>query len=245
MKEGIKMELKARIHSFESFGTVDGPGIRFVLFMQGCPLKCKYCHNRDTWAPSGGEEYSIDEIMKQIMRVKPYMNTSHGGVTISGGEPLLQAPFVTELFKKLQKQKIHTALDTAGSIPVNENIVELLKYTNLVLLDIKHIDNEKCKALTGVPNTNTLKFAEYLSNNNIPMWIRQVLVPGFTDDENDLHKLKDFISSLKTVKKVELLPYHNLGKFKWEELGEKYELEDVQPPSKEQIQKAKKILDII
>lgn len=234
--------MKAKIHSFESFGTVDGPGIRFIVFMQGCPLKCKYCHNRDTWDTSGGTEYSIDDVIEKISHSKPYMNNSNGGVTISGGEPLLQVEFVTELFKKLKIMNIHTALDTSGSLPVTEKIQELLKYTDLVLLDIKHIDNEKCIQLTGVPNTNTLNFAKYLSDNNIPMWIRQVLVPGFTDDENDLKQLKKFIDTLQSVEKVEILPYHDLGKFKWKELGEKYELENIKSPTQEQISKAKEIL---
>ena len=240
----FKMEITGKIHSFESFGTVDGPGIRFVLFMQGCPLRCKYCHNRDTWDASSGEEYSLESIFKQIIRFKPYMNVSHGGVTISGGEPLLQTQFVTELLKKLKEKKIHTALDTSGSLPISDSIKELLRYTDLVLLDIKHIDNEKCIALTGAPNTNTLNFAKYLSENGIPMWIRQVLIPGFTDDENDLKKLKEFIDTLKTVEKVEILPYHNLGKFKWEQLGVKYELENVVPPTEEQVSRAKTILKI-
>lgn len=236
--------LIGRIHSFESFGTVDGPGIRFVIFMQGCPLKCKYCHNCDTWDTAGGAEYSVDDVMQKIMRLKPYMDTSNGGVTISGGEPLLQVKFVTELFQQLKAHNIHTALDTSGSLPITEPIKELLEYTDLVLLDIKHIDNQKCIDLTGVPNTNTLNFATYLSEHAIPMWIRQVLVPGFTDDKHDLIQLRDFISTLKTVDKVEVLPYHNLGKFKWEELGLKYELEDAALPTEEQIKKAKDILKI-
>ncbi len=238
------MEMKGRIHSFESFGTVDGPGIRFVIFMQGCPLKCKYCHNRDTWNISGGTEYSIDEVIEKVMRLKPYMNTSHGGVTVSGGEPLLQMPFVTELFKKLKEMKIHTALDTSGNFPISETLKELLTYTDLVLLDIKHINNEKCIDLTGLPNTNTLNFAKFLSQHDIPMWIRQVLVPGITDDEMDLLALKDFIASLKTVKKVEILPYHDLGKFKWAELGLKYELEGVRTATQEDVKRAKNILEI-
>lgn len=236
--------IKARIHSFESFGTVDGPGIRFVIFMQGCPLKCKYCHNRDTWNPKGGNEYSIDEIIEKIMRSKPYMDSSNGGVTVSGGEPLLQAKFITELFKRLKQHNIHTAIDTSGALPISGTIKELLNYTDLVLLDIKHIDNEKCINLTGAPNTNTLNFAKYLSENNIPAWIRQVLVPGYTDDENDLNKLREFISTLKNVQKVEILPYHNLGKFKWKELGVEYELEDIKSPKKEDVKKAKEILGI-
>ena len=175
------MENLGKIHSFESFGTVDGPGIRYVVFMQGCPLQCKYCHNRDTWNYAGGTEYTTDAIISKIERCKPYINASNGGVTVSGGEPLLQAKFLIELFKKLKQQDIHTALDTAGSIKINDDIKELLKYTDLVILDIKHIDDEKCKKLTGVSNKNNLDFANYLSENNIPMWIRQVLVPGYTD----------------------------------------------------------------
>lgn len=238
------MENLGKIHSFESFGTVDGPGIRYVVFMQGCPLQCKYCHNRDTWNYAGGTEYTTDAIISKIERCKPYINASNGGVTVSGGEPLLQAKFLIELFKKLKQQNIHTALDTAGSIKINDDIKELLKYTDLVILDIKHIDDEKCKKLTGVSNKNNLDFANYLSENNIPMWIRQVLVPGYTDDENDLKKLKDFIINLKTVKKVEILPYHDLGKFKWEEMGIEYPLKDVKIPTDAEVQKAKEILGI-
>lgn len=238
------MQIIGRIHSFESFGTVDGPGIRFVIFMQGCPLKCKYCHNRDTWDVSKGVEYSVESVMQQIMRLKPYMDVSSGGITVSGGEPLLQTPFITELFKEAKAKKIHTALDTSGSLPLTDKIKELLNFTDLVLLDIKHIDNQKCIDLTGAPNTNTLNFATYLSEHSIPIWIRQVLVPGFTDNENDLKKLKQFIDTLKTVQKVEILPYHNLGKFKWDELGKKYDLENVSAPTKEQIEKCKNILGI-
>lgn len=236
--------ITGRIHSFESFGTVDGPGIRFVVFMQGCCLKCKYCHNRDTWDTSNGTEYSIDYVLQKIMRLKPYIDVSHGGVTISGGEPLLQSTFVTEIFKKLKQKKIHTALDTSGSLPLTDKTQELLQYTDLVLLDIKHINNEKCIDLTGAPNTNTLAFAKYLSEHAIPMWIRQVLIPGITDDEKDLRELKNFISSLQNVEKIEILPYHNLGKFKWDNLGIPYQLENVQPPTVEQINQAKSILGI-
>ena len=232
------------IHSFESFGTVDGPGIRFVVFMQGCALKCKYCHNRDTWDISNGTEYDVDFVLNMIMRSKPFLDSSHGGVTISGGEPLLQVQFVTELFKKLKKKNIHTAIDTSGAFKINDNIKELLSYTDLVLLDIKHIDNEKCIKLTGVSNENTLNFAKYLDEQKIPVWIRQVLVPGFTDDEHDLQKLKTFIDSLSNVQKIELLPYHDMGKFKWEEFGQEYQLKDTPIPTQEQINKAKLILGI-
>lgn len=233
-----------RIHSTESFGTVDGPGIRFVIFMQGCTLKCKYCHNRDTWEVNSGNLVSIEELIKEIKNYKAYIDNSGGGVTVSGGEPLIQAEFVTELFKQLKQLGIHTALDTAGSLPLSNSIKELLKYTDLVLLDIKHINDEKSKQLTGFSNKNNLEFAKYLSNINIPVWIRQVLVPGYTDDEFDLQKLKEFIDSLSNVQKVEILPYHNLGKFKWEELNDKYELENVIPPSQKDIEKAEQILGI-
>ena len=233
-----------KIHSIETFGTVDGPGIRFVVFMQGCTLRCKYCHNRDTWDPHIGKDMSSDELVNEILRYKSYMDNSGGGVTVSGGEPLLQAEFVTELFKKLKKLNIHTALDTAGSIPISQQIKELLQYTDLVLLDIKHIDDEKAKILTGFSNKNNLEFAKHLNTINHPAWIRQVLVPGYTDDPFDLQKLKQFIDTLQNVEKVEILPYHNLGKYKWEEIEGKYELENVVPPSQEQIDIAKNILGI-
>jgi len=233
-----------RIHSLETFGTVDGPGIRFVIFMQGCSLKCKYCHNRDTWDMQSGSECYVSELIEQIMRYKSYIDNSDGGVTISGGEPLLQIDFLIELFKELKKKKIHTAIDTSGIIPIGPKVKELLSYTDLVLLDIKHIDNEKCIDLTGHSNKNTLSFAQYLSDHDIPIWIRQVFVPSITDDEEDLKKLKNFIDSLNTVKRVEILPYHNMGKFKWEELGQEYPLDDIPLPTKEQIDKAKEILGI-
>lgn len=239
------MELKTGyIHSIETFGTVDGPGIRFVVFMQGCSLKCMYCHNRDTWQTNAGNETNVDDLVVEIKRYIPYMKSSGGGVTVSGGEPLLQTKFVSTLFKKLKNLGIHTALDTAGSIPINSDIEELLKYTDLVLLDIKHIDSEKAKILTGLSNENNLNFAKYLSDNHIPVWIRQVLVPGYTDDKNDLIKLKDFISSLSNVEKVEVLPYHDLGKFKWKELGFDYPLENVRTANSDDLQFAKDILGI-
>lgn len=233
-----------KIHSIETFGTVDGPGIRFVIFMQGCTLKCKYCHNRDTWKLNSGTPTSTDELIKEILNYKSYMDNSGGGVTVSGGEPLLQAPFVTELFKELKSLGIHTALDTAGSLPISNEIKELLKYTDLVLLDIKHIDDLKAINLTGFSNKNNLEFAKYLSNVKIPVWIRQVLVPGFTDDKFDLQNLKKFIDSLENVEKVEILPYHDLGKFKWAEIGDTYDLEQVSPPTQDEIEKAKYILGI-
>ena len=236
--------MKGYIHSFESFGTVDGPGIRYVIFMQGCPLKCKYCHNRDTWDVNIGKKYEVDDVINKVLRAKTYFDSSNGGVTASGGEPLLQANFLTELFKKLKYNNIHTALDTAGSIKINDQIKELLKYTDLVILDIKHIDSLKCINLTGMSNKNELDFAKYCSDNNIKLWIRQVLVPGYTDDEQDLIKTKEFIDTLKSVEKVEVLPYHDLGKIKWENMELSYPLKNVIPPSIEKIKKAEKILGV-
>lgn len=233
----------AKVHSVESFGTVDGPGIRFVLFLQGCHLQCKYCHNRDTWDMKGGSYKSLDEIFNKIMNYKNYI-CPNGGVTITGGEPLLQAKFVFELFTKLKKQNIHTCIDTSGMVALTEDIKKVLSITDLVLLDIKHIDSKKCKELVGFSNKLELDFAKYLSDNDIPIWIRQVLIPGYTDDEQDLLKLKDFIASLKTVQKVELLPYHDMGKFKWKKLGIKYDLEGVRPANLQDINKVKEILGI-
>ncbi len=234
----------ARIHSMESFGTVDGPGIRFVLFLQGCHLKCKYCHNRDTWDIKGGEEKTLEEIIEKIKNYKNYITISGGGVTVTGGEPLLQVKFLIELFKELKKENIHTCIDTSGMVNITDDIKELLQYTDLVLLDIKHIDDEKCKNLVGVSNKKELEFARYLSDNNIKMWIRQVLVPGYTDDEKDLLKLRDFLGTLKTVEKVQILKYHNLGKHKWEKMGLRYELEGVREATIEDEERAKKILGI-
>lgn len=229
------------IHSFESFGTVDGPGVRFVIFMQGCSLSCKYCHNRDTWQLKGGQQYSSDEILEKILKYKNYI-MQNGGVTVTGGEPLLQVKFLIQLFSKLKKHGFHTAIDTSGMVDITEDIKKLLTLTDLVLLDIKHIDDEKCKKLVGRSNTQELAFAQYLSNNNIPIWIRQVIIPGITDDEYDLLKLKDFISSLKTVEKIELSPYHDMGKYKWIQLGLNYELENIRTADTNDIERAKKIL---
>ena len=234
----------AKVHSIESFGTVDGPGIRFVLFLQGCHLQCKYCHNRDTWDINGGEYKSVDEIVEKINRYKNYIIPSGGGVTVTGGEPLIQASFVLELFKKLKENGIHTCVDTSVMFALTDGIKEVLKYTDLVLLDIKHIDDEKCKELVGVSNKKELEFARYLSDNNIKMWIRQVLVPGYTDDGQDLLKLKNFLSTLKTVEKIQILPYHNMGKYKWEKLGLEYPLEGVREANQEDVDIAKKILGI-
>lgn len=233
----------AKVHSVESFGTVDGPGIRFVLFLQGCHLKCKYCHNRDTWDINGGNYQSLDDIYNKIIRYKNYIYPN-GGVTITGGEPLLQVKFLINLFKKLKQEDIHTCIDTSGMVSLTEDIKELLSLTDLVLLDIKHIDNQKCENLVGFSNKNELEFAKYLSDNGIKVWIRQVLIPGYTDNEIDLIKLRDFIKSLKTVEKVEILPYHSMGKYKWKKLGLKYDLENVPDATQDDVNRAKKLLEI-
>lgn len=244
MEQDLDLRYYAKVHSTETFGTVDGPGIRFVLFLQGCHLKCKYCHNRDTWDISGGEYKTLDEIFDKIIRYKNYIVPSGGGVTVTGGEPLIQVKFIIELFKKLKENGINTCIDTSGMFPITDDVKEVLKYTDLVLLDIKHIDDEKCKDLVGFSNKKELEFARYLSDNNIHMWIRQVLVPTLTDNEEDLKRLKEFISSLKTVDKVEILPYHSTGKYKWKELGLKYELENIREATNEDVKRAKEILGI-
>lgn len=243
MEEQKDLKYYAKVHSFESFGTVDGPGIRFVIFLQGCHLQCKYCHNRDTWDMNGGSYKSLEEIFEKIKRYKPYFENSNGGVTVTGGEPLLQVKFLIELFKQLKKEGIHTCIDTSGMVSLTEDIKEVLKLTDLVLLDIKHIDSEKCKELTGYSNEKELAFAKYLSENNIPIWIRQVIVPGITDKEEDIKKLKGFIKGLNTVEKIEFLPYHTAGQYKWKELGKNYELENIKIATQEDVERVKKIYE--
>ena len=238
--------MTGRIHSFESFGTVDGPGIRFVVFLQGCPLRCQYCHNPDTWE-AGGTEYSVEEVVNRVVRYRNYFGET-GGVTVTGGEPLLQIDFVTELFTALKAKGINTCVDTSGITfrADNQTVVEkhkkLLEVADLFLLDIKHIDDEACKKLTGQSNQNTLAFAKFLSDNGKKMWIRQVLVPGITDDEGSLRQTRQFIDGLQTVEKVEVLPYHTLGLVKYEKLGIEYPLKGLEAPSKEVVLRAKEIL---
>ena len=238
--------MTGRIHSFESFGTVDGPGIRFVVFLQGCPLRCQYCHNPDTWG-AGGTEYSVEDVVNRVVRYRNYFGET-GGVTVTGGEPLLQIDFVTELFTALKAKGINTCVDTSGITfrADNQAVVDkhknLLEVADLFLLDIKHIDDEACKKLTGQSNQNTLAFAKFLSDNNQPMWIRQVLVPGITDGEESLQRTRAFIDRLNTVERVEVLPYHTLGEVKYEKLGIEYPLKGVEAPAKERVIYAKRIL---
>lgn len=226
-------EIIGNIHSIESCGTVDGPGLRFVVFMQGCPMRCQYCHNPDSWGTEINTKMSVSEILEKYDGVKEFVKS--GGLTVTGGEPLMQIDFVTELFKQAKQKEIHTALDTSGILfnPNNTSkIDELLKYTDLVLLDIKHIDNEEHKKLTGMPNTNILAFAKYLSDKNIPMWVRHVVVPGITFNEEYLKKLGVFLADLHNVQALDVLPYHDMAIPKYESLGIEYPLKGTIPLSK-------------
>lgn len=240
--------MTGRIHSFESFGTVDGPGIRYVIFLQGCPLRCKYCHNPDTWG-GGGKEYDVETVCAQALRYRNYFGDK-GGVTVTGGEPLLQIDFVIQLFKRLKAEGVHTCIDTSGYMfnPDNAESVrkheELLEVTDLFLLDIKHIDDAKHTELTGKTNKNTLAFAKFLDERKKPVWIRHVLVPEYTDDDGALYALRAFIDSLSNVEKIEVLPYHTMGVVKYESLGYEYPLKGVETPAKERVKNAKEILGV-
>lgn len=231
------------IHSTESFGTVDGPGIRFVIFMQGCPMRCLYCHNPDTWKIGSGKEVTVAQLIAEYEKYKEFMH--NGGITVSGGEPLVQTEFVTELFAAAKAKNINTCLDTSG-VTFNPNdtrsIDELIKYTDLVMLDIKHIDNEAHKKLTGHENINILAFARYLMQNKVPLWVRHVIVPGITDSSEELMELGQFLAELDNLKAVDVLPYHDMGKTKYKSLGIDYPLENVKPLSKDDAEKAKNII---
>lgn len=229
-----------RVHSIETCGTVDGPGIRYILFTQGCPLRCKYCHNPDTWKMQDGEEMNTDSLISDIIKYKSYMHFSGGGLTISGGEPLLQPDFVRDLFMKCKANNVHTCLDTSGFVKL-EIADPVLDYTDLVLLDIKSYNPEIFKDLTGVPLAPTLAFAKHLEKRGIPIWIRYVFVPGLTDNEKDVEDLAHFLSTLKNVERVDLLPFHKMGEYKWEQLGYEYALFDTPSPSKDAIANATNI----
>lgn len=234
------------IHSLESFGSVDGPGIRFVIFTSGCGMRCRFCHNPDTWEMNSGKRYSVDQLIAKALRYRPYWG-SQGGITVSGGEPLLQMDFLSELFCAAKKEKIHTVLDTSGSPftrqePFYGKFEKLMKDTDLVLLDIKQIDDVQHKILTGRSNANILELAQYLSEIRKPVWIRHVLVPGGSDRDDYLCRLRTFLDTLDNVERIEVLPYHTLGVYKWKELGLDYPLEGVEPPSEERIENAKRIL---
>ena len=231
--------MKGLIHSFETFGTKDGPGIRFVLFMQGCPLRCLYCHNPDTW-DIADRKYVLtpEEVLSDILKIKSFIR--NGGVTVSGGEPLLQAEFVTELFKLCKAEGLHTAVDTSGYI-LNNSVKEVLRYTDLVLLDIKHIDPQKYKNLTARPLEPTFHFMEYLAEIQKPAWLRYVLVPGFTDDVKDLNNWAKYASKFQNVERVDVLPFHQMGLHKWEQIEQQYKLKDIATPTHAEIDKAEGI----
>lgn len=238
--------MEGYIHSTESFGSVDGPGVRFVIFTAGCPMRCQFCHNPDTWNMKTGTLTSTDDLIKKALRYRSYWG-NEGGITVSGGEPLLQIDFLTELFKKAKENGIHTTLDTSGNPftreePFFSKFNELMQYTDLILLDIKHIDEKEQIRLTGHTNKNILDLATYLSDMKKPVWIRHVLVPKRSDKDEYLDRLHEFILTLHNVERVEVLPYHTLGAYKWKELGMEYPLEGIDPPTAERVENARKRL---
>lgn len=237
--------MKGRIHSLESFGTVDGPGVRYVVFVQGCPMRCAYCHNPDTWEMNGGTLMEPEEILENYERNKPFYRG--GGITVTGGEPLMQLDFLLDLFTKAHERGINTCLDTSGiAYKTNANqewlakLDKLCEVTDLVMLDIKHIDPEKHKDLVKQPNDGILAFAEYLDNHDVDIWIRHVVVPGITDDPKDLYNLGYFIGGLKNLKALDVLPYHTMGKKKYEELGIEYRLKDLPDMDKNKVPDVKR-----
>jgi len=238
--------MKGFVHSQESFGTVDGPGLRYVVFMQGCPMRCKYCHNPDTWQVNTGEQMDAKDIIAQFNRNKSFY--SQGGITVTGGEPLLQIDFILELFQLAKKENIHTCIDTSGitynpeNHEYNKKLDQLMELTNLVMLDIKHIDPFKHQELTKQENKNILLFAKYLEEKKIPLWIRHVIVPTISDDPEDLKELGRFIGTLSNLKALDVLPYHTMGVTKYKELGIEYPLEGIESLPKEKAMEARKFI---
>lgn len=238
--------MSGRIHSLESFGTVDGPGVRFVVFVQGCPMRCAYCHNPDTWPMTGGTIMEASEIIEQYERNRPFYKG--GGITVTGGEPLMQVDFLIELFTLAKERDIHTCIDTSGIAykPNNSEFIEkldkLMTLTDLVMLDIKHIDPEKHKELTQQPNDGILAFCEYLNDRKVDMWIRHVVVPTITDDDTYLYKLGYFIGQFTNVKALDVLPYHTMGKPKYDQLGMKYKLDGIPAMDKNKVIEKKQVI---
>lgn len=233
---------KGKVHSYETFGAADGPGVRFIVFLSGCPLRCRYCHNPDTWARAPMIEATADEVLARALRYKSYWGDK-GGITVSGGEPMLQADFVAELFEKAHEKGVNTCLDTSAAC-FDENdpkIVRLLSATDTVLLDLKHIDEKKHLELTGASNAAPIACAKYLNAIKKPTWIRHVLVPGVTDDLGDLAALAEFVKTLDNVVRVDILPYHTFGVEKWRALELPYSLEGVEPPSAESLDAAREL----
>ncbi len=235
----MDMEAKGRIHSIETFGAVDGPGVRFVVFMQGCPMRCAYCHNPDSWDVKGGKEVTVSEMISTITQYKSFIKS--GGVTISGGEPLLQHQFVERLLAEIRRLGLHSAIDTSGCVPLSA-CKGAVDAADLLLLDIKAIDTQTAKELTGTGNENPLAMLRYCEESDKPVWVRHVLVPGWTLDEAQMHRMGKLLSSYQCVKRVELLPFHKMGEYKWAELGLDYSLTDTPSPEPEQVEQMKKIL---
>jgi pyruvate formate lyase activating enzyme len=237
------MSVIGHVHSIETCGTVDGPGIRFIIFLQGCLMRCKYCHNRDTWDLDGGKDMTVDELMTELLQYRHFIDASGGGITISGGEAMLQPEFVKAMFEACRLEGIHTCLDTNGFVRrIDETTKAVLDVADLVLLDIKQMDNKKHIDLTHVSNKYTLDFARYLAEQNQPVYLRYVVLPGYTDCIEDVHALGKFIEPMKNIEKVEMLPYHELGKQKWTAMGEIYPLDGVNPPAREKMEEIKSIL---
>lgn len=239
--------MQGRIHSIETFGSVDGPGIRFVIFLKGCAMRCLFCHNPDTWDPRTDNLKTADELIHTALRYKDYWG-EEGGITVSGGEPLLQIDFLIELFQKAKQHGINTCIDTAGQPftrkePFFSKFQELMKYTDLLLMDIKHIDPKIHLELTSVPNDNIIDMFHYLNEIHKPIWIRHVLLPGYSDNDTYLYQTRAFIKTLDNVKKIDVLPFHKMGEFKWEKLGYPYHLKETKTPTKERIQNAVDILN--
>ena len=240
-------KMKGYIHQLESFGSVDGPGVRFIIFFAGCPLRCKYCHNPDTWDMMKGKQYTADELLDEAITCREYWGTK-GGITVSGGEPLAQIDFLLELFTKAKERGINTCIDTAGGPFTREGewfekFKQLMNVTDVLLMDIKHINEEEHIKLTGHTGKNIIEMFRYLDEINKPVWIRHVLVPGITDNDEYLIQTRDFIRTLGNVQRVEVLPYHGLGAMKYKDLGIDYVLKDTNSPTAERVQNARKILE--
>lgn len=233
-----------RVHSIDTFSTLDGPGIRTVIFMQGCHLRCKYCHNPDTWNPNAltAREYTVDKIMKIIYRCIPYFRASGGGVTFSGGEPLLQHDFIREVFQQCKKHQIHTAFDTSLYVSTVK-VEELLPFTDLVLADIKQMNPVKSRVLTGLDNELNLSNLKLINKSKVEIWIRYVIIPGVTDEDSDIKAMTDFIISLENVTRIDLLSYHSLGSHKWPLLGLEYELKNISPPEPSKMEELKYLIE--
>lgn len=232
--------ITGKIHSIETFGTVDGPGIRYVVFLQGCPLRCRFCHNRDTWELQKGKDKTAKEIVEDALKYRAFIDASKGGITLSGGEATMQPLFAEEVFRLAKEAGLHTCLDTSGFIAVDK-VKNLLRYTDLVLLDLKHMDEKRAAWLTGQSSRPAMELALYLDSVRLPFWLRHVLIPGITDSEEHLREMAAFASSLHYMERFEFLPYHTMGVHKWEEVGDPYTLPETRAAEEEDILRAKEI----